>query len=119
MVQLSRRLHRWHQRPSEKPWQFMLAIQTLKQASQLHSHGAQGCSASVQPVYGRLLMCHDAKRQLCAGPERGHGTATSVAQQMQPRRTGLSLECDDGDSVWVPQLTGKLWSPTACEPSMI
>ena len=42
---------------------------------------------------------------------------TLGAEEVQPRRTGLSLEYDDGDSVWVPQLTGKLWSPSTCEHS--
>ena len=90
-----------------------------------HSCICMAISASVPPVYDRLLLwllagcLHHAEAQsLCAGPEVGNEAVTSGAEQMQPRRIGVSLEYDDGDSVWDPQLTGNSWSSFTCQDSV-
>ena len=62
--------------------------------------------------------CHS----LCSSSEGGADTAGAAraaqgavqgSQQMQQRHIGVSLEYDDGDSVWCPQLTGE-FIPCAC-----
>lgn len=76
-------------------------------AHALHSRYCHCCSLCSSP-------------EGCANTAGAAGAAQGAAQGSQQRHIGISLEYDDGDSVWCPQLTGDfkafaysvVWAPS-------